>query len=139
MALFHYYGAKSTSAVNFKMAVVIILKNYYFRIIIKSLTKCNVLSTFTLKNYGKFTDHNLEKLCPRSLALASIIAVLSFERVCPRKVGPLLRIFFKSLVLASNVVSSTPPLPIMEKLSENSPDCFEEIIKKLSVRTENKN
>ena len=53
--------------------------------------KCNILSTFALKNYRKFTDHNLEKLCRRSLALASDF-------------------FFESLALASNVVSSTPPL-----------------------------
>ena len=52
--------------------------------------KCNILSTFALKNYRKLTDHNLEKFCRRSLALASD--------------------FFESLVLASNVVSSTPPL-----------------------------
>ena len=49
------------------MAVVIILKSYYFRIIIKNLTKGNILSTFALKHYGKFTNHNLEKLCPRFL------------------------------------------------------------------------
>ena len=30
--------------------------------------KCNILSTHTFKNYGNFTDHNLEKFCPRSLA-----------------------------------------------------------------------
>ena len=68
------YGAKSTSATiveSFKMAVIIILKSYYFQLIIKNLTKCNILSTFALKNHGKFTGHNLEKLCPRSLALAS--------------------------------------------------------------------
>ena len=52
-------------------------------------------------NYGKFTDHNLEKLCPRSLALASTIPVLGIERVCPRKVGSWhwSRIFFESLGL----------------------------------------
>ena len=66
------------------MAFVITLKNYYFRIIIKNLTKCNILSTFALKNYGKFTDYNLEKLCPRSSALSN--PVLGLERVCPRKV-----------------------------------------------------
>ena len=48
------------------MAVAIVLKHYYFRIIIKNLTKCNILSTFALKNYVKFTDHNLGKLCPQS-------------------------------------------------------------------------
>ena len=63
----YLFGAKSTSAANvkyFKMAVAIISKNYYFRIMIQNLTKCNILSTFGLKNYGKFTDHNLGKLCP---------------------------------------------------------------------------
>ena len=50
------------------MAVVIIFKKYYFRIIIKNLTKCNILSTFAFKNYGKFTQYNLEKLCPWFLA-----------------------------------------------------------------------
>ena len=96
------------------MAFVVISKNYYFRNIIKKLTKCNILRTFVLKNYEKFTHHNLEKLCPRSLALASTIPVLGLERVCPRKVRlwpwPWPQIFFESLVLASNVVSLTPPL-----------------------------
>ena len=46
------------------------------------------LKIFALKNYGKLTDHNLEKLCPRSLALATTIPVLGLESVCPRKVGP---------------------------------------------------
>ena len=72
------------------MSFVIILKNYYFGIIIKNLTKCNILSTFELKNYGKITDHDLEKLCPRSLA--TTIPVLGLERVCPRKFGPWPRI-----------------------------------------------
>ena len=70
------------------MAFVIILKNYYFRIIIKNLTKCNILSTFALKNYRKFIDYNLEKLSPRSLALAATICVLGLERNCSLKVGP---------------------------------------------------
>ena len=89
----YLYSAESTSAANvknFKTAVVII-KKYYFRIIIKNLTKCNILSTFAQKNYGKFTGYNLEKLCPQSLA--STTPVLSLERVCPQKVGPWPRIF----------------------------------------------
>ena len=49
----------------------IIFRNYYFRIIIKKVAKCKILKTFDLKNNGKFGYHNLEKLCPRSLALAS--------------------------------------------------------------------
>ena len=82
-----------------------IIRNYYFRITIKNLTKCNILNTFVLKNNGKFADHNLEKLCP--WYLASTIPVLGVERVCPRKVGPWPwpRIFFEALTLASKVVS----------------------------------
>ena len=67
------------------MAFIITLQNYFFRIIIKNLMKCSILSTFAFKNYDKFADHNLEKLCPRSLT--STIAVLGLERVSPRKVG----------------------------------------------------
>ena len=67
------------------MAVVIILKKHYFRII-KNLTKCNILGAFTLKNYWKFADYNLEKFCPRSLA--STIPVLGLKKVCPQKAGP---------------------------------------------------
>ena len=92
------------------MAFIIIFKNFYFRIIIKNLTKYNILNTFTFKNYEKFAYHNLEKLCLWSLALASTISVFGLERVCPRKVGPWPwpRISFESL--ASNVVFSTSPL-----------------------------
>ena len=86
-SLQYHYGAKSTSAANvwnFKnMAVVIILKNYYFWIIIKNLTKCNISSTFAPKNFGKSTYHNLGKLCPRSLA--STISVLGLERAVLEK------------------------------------------------------
>ena len=64
------------------MAVVIILKNYYFRIIIWNLTKWIIFSTFALNNNGKFTQHKLENLCPRSLA--STISVLGHKRVCRR-------------------------------------------------------
>ena len=95
-----------------------IFKNYYFRIIIKNLTKCNTLKTFALKNNEKFADHNLENLCPRSLA--STIPVLVLEKVCPRKVGPWPwpRIFFESLALmASKAVSSNPPLLISTSIN----------------------
>ena len=54
----------------------IIFRNYYFRITIKNLTNCIILKTFALKNNEKFADHNLEKLCPWSLALASRGSVL---------------------------------------------------------------
>ena len=90
------------------MAFIITLKNYYFRIIIKNETKSSILSIFAFKNYGKFTDHNLEKLCPRSLVLASTIPVLGLERVCSQKVGSWPRFFFESLT--SNVVFTTSPL-----------------------------
>ena len=54
--------------------------------------ECNMLKTFALKNNGKFTDHNLEKLCPwprpfrpwprdglslKSSSLASILSLLN--------------------------------------------------------------
>ena len=74
------------------MAFVIILKKYYFKIIIKNNEMLH-LSTFAFKKYGKFA-HNLEKLCPRSLALALTIPDLGLERVCPRKIGPWPWIFF---------------------------------------------
>ena len=90
------------------MAVAIISKNYHFRIMIQNLNKCNIFSTFGLKNCRKFTDYNLGKLCPQSLA--STVSVLGLEKVCPRKVSPWPRIFFFFESLASNVVSSTPPL-----------------------------
>ena len=56
----------------------------------------------------------LLRLCPWSLALSSSIPVLGLESVCPRKGCPWLwpRIFFVSLILASSLVSSTPPLSI---------------------------
>ena len=46
------------------MAIIIIFKNYYFQIIIKNFMKCNILNTFADINYGKFSDYNLEELCP---------------------------------------------------------------------------
>ena len=92
------------------MTFIIYLETTIFKFIIKNLTKCFILKTFALKNNEKFADHNLEILCP--LSLASTIPVLGLERVCPRKVGPWPwpRIFFESL--ASKVVSATPPLVI---------------------------
>ena len=100
MALFHYYDTATVrnqhQLLTFKTSKypsLLLKKTIIFRIIIKNLTKCNTLSTFELKTYGKFTDHNLEKLCPRSLA--STIPILGLKRVCLRKVGPWpwLRIF----------------------------------------------
>ena len=70
---------------NFKMTFIV-LKNYYFRSIIKNSTKFNILKTYALKNRGKFVGHNLEKLC--LWCLASTIPVLGLKGVCPRKVGP---------------------------------------------------
>ena len=60
------------------MTKITIFKNYYFRIIIKNLTKCNILSTFTFKNFEKFADRNLEILCLWSLA--ATIPVRGLER-----------------------------------------------------------
>ena len=101
------------------MAVVIILKNYYFPIIIKNLAKCNILSTFALKNYGKFTPHNLEKLCPR--CLASTISVLGLEGVCSLKVSPWPQIFFESFAL--NEVSWTPAQVISNTMLPTARHC----------------
>ena len=55
------------------------------------------------------------RLCPWSLVLASSIPVLGLESVCPRKgcPWPWHRIFFVSLALASSLVPSTPPLPLI--------------------------
>ena len=50
-----------------------------------------------------------------SLALASSIPVLGLESVCPRKGCPWPRIFFVSLALASSLVSSTPPLVVINQ------------------------
>ena len=53
------------------MAYIIILKNYYFWTTITNFTKCNIWNIFAFKNYGKFADHNLEKLC------------VDFDHFCP--------------------------------------------------------
>ena len=52
-----------------------IFKKLLFRIIIKNLTKCNILSTFAFKHYGKFADYNSEKIFSQSLA--STLTILS--------------------------------------------------------------
>ena len=87
------------------MAFIIILKICCFRIIIKNLTKFNVLNIFAFKKFGKFTDHNLEKLRP-CWSLALTIAILGLK-IVSSKSWFLVLDFFESL--ASNVVSSTPP------------------------------
>ena len=104
------------------MAVVIILNNYYFRIIITNLTKCNVSSTFALQNYEKFTDYNSEKLRLRFLALVSTILVFGLKRVCPQKSVLGLEFFFELLALAltSKVVPSTSPLTVTTVTTCNS-------------------
>ena len=120
MALFHYCDTAmvknqhqlQTCQTSSKWQSLLFKKNYYFRIFIKNLTKCNVFSTFAPKSYGKFIEHNIEKLCP--LPLASAVSVLGLERVCPRKVGPWPQIFFEFLAL--NVVSSTPSLVKSNKM-----------------------
>ena len=91
----------------------IIFRNYYFRFIIRNLTNCYILKTFSLKNNEKIADYILEKLCLWSVALVSTILVLGLERVCPRKAGPWPQTFFESL--ASKVVSSTQPLLFSRK------------------------
>ena len=84
MALFHYHDTATVqnqhqllTCKTSKWHSILFFKNYFFRIIIKKVTKRNILSSFAFKNYGKFTDYNLEKLCPCFLALASIIHLAS--------------------------------------------------------------
>ena len=67
------------------------------------------LKDFRALNNGKFDNHNLEKLCPRSLALASTIPVYGLERVRRWKVAPWPWVFF-FVSVALKVVFSTPPL-----------------------------
>ena len=86
----------------------IIFRNYYFRISLKNLTKCNILKTFAFKNNEKFADHDLQKICFWSLDSASTIPVLGLKRVCAWKVGPWPWIFFESL--APKFVFLTPSL-----------------------------
>ena len=94
------------------MAFIIILTNNFFRIIIKNLTKCNILSTFAFKNYGKSTNHKLEKLCPRSWPLPQLFLSLASRGSVLEKSVLGLRLFFESL--ASKVVYFTPPLVTMQ-------------------------
>ena len=84
----------------------LLFKKIFFRIIIQHLTKCNILSTFALKNYRKFFEHNLEKLCPQSLT--SIVSFFGLERVCLRKVSVWPRIFLNPW--PRRLCNSTPPL-----------------------------
>ena len=87
----------------------------------ESLKFCGALEKFFGKRFfveiaGKifvktsffFGEHL--RLCPWSLA--SSIPVLGLESACPRKGCPWPWIFFVSLALASNLVSSTLPLVI---------------------------
>ena len=76
------------------------------------------MNTFAIKNYGKFANRDVEKLCPWSLALILTIPVFALEKIYPPKVGPWPQIFFswpQILALAFNV-SSTPPLVLNWKL-----------------------
>ena len=83
----------AANAQNFKMAFIH-FRNYNFQNYIKNLViQCIILNTCKLENNEKFANHNLEKLCPWSLALASTIPVFGLEKVYPRKVGPWTRIF----------------------------------------------
>ena len=79
-------------------------------------------NTFGFKNYRKFADHSLEKLCPwpwpRSF-LPWLRKSLSSKSRCLGLASD----FFETLTLASdffetlasNVVSSTPPLLVQPK------------------------
>ena len=89
-----------------------IFRNYYFRIILINLTKCNILKTFELKNNGKYTYHNLEKLCPWFLLGLDHSWHWSWESLSSKS-RLLALYFFEFLALASKVVSSTPLLYIM--------------------------
>ena len=59
------------------MAFIIIFKNWYFQIIIKKLTKCNILNTFALKIMENLPTIILKKLRPWPR-----------KSLCSRKVGP---------------------------------------------------
>ena len=89
------------------------LKNYHSRIIIKNLTKCNILSIFAFKNYGKFADRKLKNLCPHNPWPQQFQSLASRGSALEKSVlGLGLGFVFESLVLvlASNVVSLTPLL-----------------------------
>ena len=77
----------------------------------------------------------------RALALVSLVLGLGLESVCPRKgcSWPWPRIFFVSLALASSLVSSTPPLviiqlrasgtvPLIEPCGESGPVTYNTLI-----------
>ena len=95
MALFHYYDTSTVqnrhqllTCQTSKWQSLLSKTTIIFEFFIKNLTEMQYLSVFALKIFGRFTQHSLEKLGPRSLALASTISVIGIERVCPRKVGP---------------------------------------------------
>ena len=85
----------------------------------KNLTKCNIVSTFALKNYGKDSYHKIRK---------NVLSVLSwpwprlFLSLATRglfsKHRSLALFFFESL--ASNVVSLTPPLILVLGICKDS-------------------
>ena len=58
------------------MTITIIFKTTVFES--SSKTTKYVLNTFAFKIYGRFANHNLEKLCP--WPLAATIPVLGLER-----------------------------------------------------------
>ena len=61
MALFHYYDIATVQNQHQLLTCQtskrqsLLFKKNYFRIFMKNVTKCNILSTFAFKNYEKFT------------------------------------------------------------------------------------
>ena len=74
-----------------------------------NLTKSNILNTFEFKIYGKFANHNLEKMCPRPLPFLPLATRESVLEKSVLRLGLGFSFFFESLALALNVVLSTPP------------------------------
>ena len=75
MALFHYHDIATARNQHQLREPAKLLNDihYYFKKLLfsnyhQNLTKCNILSNFAFKNYGKFSYYNVEKLCPWFLA-----------------------------------------------------------------------
>ena len=89
---------------------LLFLKTTIFKLSSKTQRNAILLSTYTIKNYGKFPDRNLKKFCPRFLASTIPALSLALRRSVLEKLVLGSRFFFEplALALASNVVSSTP-------------------------------
>ena len=92
MALFHYYDTATVRTQHqlltckaSKWHSLLFQKTTIFELSAK-LNEMQYLELFRVKNFGKFTNYNFEKLFPRSLA--STIPVLGLKKVCRRKGGP---------------------------------------------------